>query len=146
MAFVQAQLTRVAVLLLTHLRVSHGGYQTLVNATSWATGDGNNRATRILCPLGTPICRWPPLYKVLAEIKITTSSLGLKNMGKGAARLDCKQVLMHQLLHLAKKVLIWLFDGLTIWVQTLGDATGVWRSLKMNGITQVLKVIAHILT
>ena len=145
-AFVQAQLTSVAVLLLAHLRVSQDGYQTLVNATSWATGDGDNRATRILCPLGTPICRWPPLYKVLEKIQITTSSLGLKNMGKGAAHLDCEQVLMHQLLHLAKKGIIRLSDGLTIWVQILGDATGVWRSLKMNGTTICLKVIAHILT
>jgi hypothetical protein len=117
-----------------------------VNATSWATGDGENRATRILCPLGTPICRRPPLYKVYAEIEITTSRLRLKNMGKGAAYLDCEQVLMHRLLHLAKKGLIRLSDGLTIWVQLLGDATGVWRSLKMNGTTIALKVITDILT
>jgi hypothetical protein len=68
-------------------------------------------------------------------------------MGKGAAHLDCEQVLMHPLLHLAKKGLIRLFDGLNICVlQILGDDTVVLRSLKMKGSTIVLKVIAHILT
>jgi len=138
---VQGQLTAVAVLLLAHLRVSHGGYQTLVNATSWATSEGDIRAVRVLCPLGTPMCRWPPLYKVLAKIEATTSSLGLQNLGKGAAHMDCKLVLIDQLLYLSRKGLISLADGLTIWVQILGDATGVWRSLKMNGTTIVLKVI-----
>jgi hypothetical protein len=139
---VQAQLTSVAVLLLAHLRVSHAGYQTLVNATSWATSDGDIRAVRVLCPLGTPMCRWPPLYKVLAKVEATTSSLGLKNLGKGAAHMDCKLVLIDQILFLSRKGLISLVDGLTIWVQILGDATGVWRSLKMNGTTIVLKVNA----
>ena len=138
---VQGQLTFVAVLLLARLRVSHGGYQTLVNATSWATSEGDIRAVRVLCPLGTPMCRWPPLYKVLAKIEATTSSLGLQNLGKGAAHMDCKLVLINQLLYLSRKGLISLADGLTIWVQILGDATGVWRSLKMNGTTIVLKVI-----
>ena len=86
------------------------------------------------------------MYKLLPEIEITTSSLGLKNMGKGAAHLHCEQFFMYRLLHLAKKGLIRLFDGLTIMVQILGDVTGVWRRLKMNGTTIILKVIAHILT
>ncbi len=51
MASFQAQLISATVLLLAHLRVSHGSYHTLVNATSWATGDGGNRATLIFCPL-----------------------------------------------------------------------------------------------
>ena len=87
------------------------------------------------------MCRWPPLYKVIAEIEATTSSLGLNNLGKGAAHMDSEKVLIHQLQYLARKGHILLDDGLTIWVQILGDATGVWRSLKMNGTTIVLKVI-----
>jgi hypothetical protein len=109
---VQGQLTAVAVLLLAHLRVSHGGYQTLVNATSWATSEGDIRAVRVLCPLGTPMCRWPPLYKVLAKIEATTSSLGLQNLGKGAAHMDCKLVLIDQLLFLARKALFhWMMGS-----------------------------------
>jgi hypothetical protein len=136
----QKQLTSVAVLLLAHLGVSQGGYQTLVNATSWSSGDDSDVVTRILCPLGTPMCRWPPLRKVLEEVDATALELGLVNLGKGAAHMDCKKVLIDQLRALAKAGLINLVEGATIWVQILGDATGIWRSLKMNGTTIVLKV------
>ena len=94
---IQNQLTYVAVLLLAHLRVIHVGYQTLVNATSWANGDGDIRANRVLCPLGTPICRWPPLYNVIAETQATTSTLGLNNLGKRAAHMDSDKFFIHQL-------------------------------------------------
>jgi len=137
----EVQLTPVAILLLAHLGVSHAGYQTLINATSWATGDGDTRASRVRCPLGTPLCRWPPLHRILREIESTASKLGLTNMGKGAARMDIKKVLIDQLLFLFKSGLLNLEEGVTIWVQILGDATGIWRSLKMNGTTIVLKVL-----
>ena len=140
-AVVQGQLTSVAVLLLAHLGVSHAGYQTLINATSWIVDEDNNKGvSRVHCPLGTPMCRWPPLYKVMEGIKATTSALGLKNMGNGAAYMECKAVLVDQLRALRKAGLINLVEGDTIWVQILGDATGIWRSLKMNGTTIVLKV------
>jgi hypothetical protein len=74
---IQKQFTPVAILLLAHLGVSHLGYQTLINATSWTTGDGESRASRVRCPLGTPLCRWPPLNHVLTEIK---STLGLTSL------------------------------------------------------------------
>jgi len=58
----EEQLTSVAILLLAHLGVSHAGYQTFINATSWIADEDNNKGvSRVLCPLGTPICRWPPL-------------------------------------------------------------------------------------
>jgi len=140
-ASMQKQLSSVAVLLLSHLGVSHDGYQKLVNATSWSSGDDDDqRVIRVMCRLGTPMCRWPPLRKVLEEIEATSVKLGLVNMGKGAARMDCKNVLIDQLQALARAGLITIVEGDTIWVQILGDATGIWRSLKMNGTTIVLKV------
>jgi len=54
---IQTQLTSMAVLLLAHLRVSHVGYQTLVNATSWTTEERGSRSIRVLCLLDTPISR-----------------------------------------------------------------------------------------
>jgi hypothetical protein len=72
-------------------------------------------------------------------IKATSSTLGLKNFGKGAAYMDCKAVLIDQLRALAKAGLISLVvEGDITWVQILGDATRIWRSLKMNGTTIVI--------
>jgi len=122
---IQNQLTSVAVLLLAHLGVSQGGYQTLINATSWSSKNGGDRVIRILCPLGTPTSRWPPLRKVLAEIDATALNLGLVNMSKGAAHIDWKQVLIDQLRTLAKMGLIKIEEGATIWVQILCDATEI---------------------
>ncbi len=62
-------------------------------------------------------------------------------MGKGAARMDIRKVLIDQLLFLFKSGILNLEEGLIIWVQILGDAKGIWRSLKMNGTIIVLKVI-----
>jgi len=61
-------------------------------------------------------------------------------MGKGAAYMECKAVLYDQLLVLPKAGIINFVEGDTIGVQILGDATEIWRSLKMNGTTIVLKV------
>ena len=141
METMQKQLNSVAVLLIAHLGVSHAGYQTLINATSWTTGDGESLASRVRCPLGTSLCRWPSLNRTLTDIKLTSSKLGLTNLGKGAAFMDCRLILIDQLQALFKSGLIDLEEGITIWVQILGDATGIWRSLKMNGTTLVLKVI-----
>jgi hypothetical protein len=140
---IQTQLTSVAVLLLAHLRVSHIGSQTLVNATSWATEEGGSLSIRVLCPLGTPISRWPPFYKVLVKVETTYLSLGLQNIGKGTAKMDCEQVLIHQILYLSKRGMISLAEVLTIWLQILGDATGVWQTLKMNDTAIVLKVASN---
>jgi hypothetical protein len=65
----------VAVLLIAHLGVSHGGYQTLINATSWTTGDGESLASRVRCPLGTPLCRWPSLNHTLTDTSLHLLSL-----------------------------------------------------------------------
>ena len=55
---VQAQLTSVAIVLLAHLGVSHAGYQTLINATSWVRGEDNkNSVCRVPCSLDTATYR-----------------------------------------------------------------------------------------
>jgi hypothetical protein len=138
----QKQLTPVATLLLSHLGLSQGGYQPLINATAWTAGEQESRACRVRCPLGTPLCRWSPLNHFLTETKSTAAKLGLENMDKGATILDCKLILIDQLQSSLFKAGLFSFEeGMTIWVQTLGDAKYIWRSLQINGATIVLKVI-----
>ena len=139
MRVVQEHLDSVSVILVSQLGLFYPKYQKLINATSWESTNGT--VTRVTCPLGTPMARWQPKNNVAAMIARRAAELGLQTLANSGASLNPRTVLVDLIPRMVAEQSIDLDeDGATIWVQVLGDAAGIWRSLKMNGTTLVLKL------
>ena len=73
-------------------------------------------------------------------LNAVTSELGI-DIKHGAAFLDPMQVILKRVIELVNKGLLKLYPDMILKVQLLGDATTVWKSMKVNGTTIALKVI-----
>ena len=63
------------------------------------------------------------------------------HVGLGTAWLQPEEVLKDRIRHLVKRGWLQTANGSTVWIQILGDATGIWKSRKVNGTAVVLKVM-----
>ena len=134
---------RLAVPLFTELALTYRKYQKLINV--WSYHNDGTGWSKILLPEGTPVPAWMSKRQLTTEQKQFLQDLGMEvdidtTTKKNSCWLDPLPVLHRQLKHLHKIGLLDLTDGVTVRVQVLGDATGIWRSLKVNGTTIVLKV------
>jgi hypothetical protein len=59
--------------------------------------------------------------------------------GDTIAYMDPETVLIRCLEKLVEEVILHLTPNMIINVYVLGDATGIWRSIKVNGTTIILK-------
>ena len=55
--------------------------------------------------------------------------------------MDASTVLIRRIKVLVQQGLVVLTPGMKLKIQLLGDATGIWKSLKVNGTTITLKVM-----
>lgn len=144
--------------------------QALINLTSHQWVDEHN-LRRILLPNGTRMPAWPPKNKVVQDMKRVVNELGfevkvyamdiescipatnatnnqsqvltalLLQDGMRSAWLDPTKIVSTRVQYLVKRGLIQLQDGITLKVQILGDASRIWKSMKMNGTVICVKTL-----
>ena len=133
----------IAVPLFAELGLTYRNYQKLINVWCWRNpGTGWER---IRLPEGTAMPTWLSKNELAKEQKQVMASLGMEMVidpatKKNTCWLDPVPVLQRQLLHLHHRGMLPLSEGMTVKVQLLGDATGIWKSLKVNGTAIALKV------
>ena len=139
--FLEEQYVRVSSSIFTGCNLTHRGYQKLINLTSNVYEDGEKFAIKL--PQGSDPPKFLPKNKMLEHLKNVMAKLGLETAGEngGAAWLDPSKVVVERVRQLGQQGLLQLQDGNTLKVQVLGDATTVWKSLKVNGTTVCMKVI-----
>ena len=137
-ATIQEHMDNVVVALYTSTDLTDRGYQALINYTSneWI----GERLVRLKLPWGTSMAKWMSKNQLKAKLKEASEKLGIE-VKPGSAWLDPEAVLIKRIEELAEKGLLHLIHGMTIRVQLLGDASTVWKSMKVNGTTMVLKVL-----
>ena len=135
---IQEHIDKVVIAVHTECALTDHGYQSLINYTSniWV----DNQMIRLELPFGTSMPKWMSKNKLKEQLSEATAKLGIE-IKPGSAWLDPKAVVIQRLMELIARGLVKLEPGMTIKVQLLGDATTVWKSMKVNGTTLVLKVI-----
>ena len=138
---IQEQFDAVVIPLVTQCDLTEHAYQCLINYTSnlW---DGENMV-HFKFPHGTPMPKWMSKNKML-ELKAEAAlQLGL-DIKPGSAWLSLKAVLVQRIRELIQQGFIKIpDDGSTpvLRAQILGDATTVWKSMRVNGTSIVAKVL-----
>ena len=140
-SYIQDYMDKMAMPLYSKLNMRERQYQDLVNFFLYEYDEDGNRH-EIQLPGGTKMPRWPSIHVVRQQQKEFLESLGLEvSEDNKVSRLDPAKVLQEHLRHLHKSGLLDLRDGKVVKVQLLGDATGIFKSLQVNGTVLVLKVI-----
>ena len=135
---VQEHMDKVVIALHAECSLTDHAYQCLINYTSNVYED--NQMSRLLLPFDTPMAKWMPKNKLKEALKEATIKLGIE-VKPGSAWLDPIKVVTQRVIELIRKGLITIQPGMILKVQLLGDATTLWKSMKVNGTTIVLKVI-----
>lgn len=136
----QEHMDRVALGVFTGCNLTQKGWQELIDLSSFeAVEDGS--LVRLKLPAGTYAARWMSRDKVVELAKQNMHKLGLDLKQPNAAWVDPELVIVKRVRELEAKGLLQVADGMTLKVQLLGDATTVWKSLRVNGTTIVLKVL-----
>lgn len=130
---------RISCAVFTKCQLTERGYQDLINYTSKECLEGV--WVQVRCPQGTAVPHFRPKNQMLEDCKRMLRDLGLNADTPGATLLDPKKVLEARVECLARDGLVAIADGMTLPVQFLGDATTVWKSMRVNGTTLVLKVV-----
>jgi len=122
------------------LNLTETGYQKLINSLSWKYDHEQGRHRRIRFKWGTRMPRLMSQLSMRASKKRFMTSIGLVR-GENQAYVDAEIVLVRRIRVLVKQGILVLTPGMKLRVQILGDATGIWPSLKVNGTTIILKIM-----
>ena len=95
---------------------------------------------RLKLPFGTLMPKWMSKNNLKEALNAVTLELGI-DIKHGAAFLDPMQVIIKRVIELVKKGMFKLYPDMILKVQVLWDAATIWRSMKVNGTTIVLKFI-----
>ena len=122
------------------LNLTEREYQKLINALSWKYDYNRGKHFRIRFKWGTKMPRLMSYIRLREAKRDFMETLGLVRE-ENRAYVDAKAVLIRRIEQLAKEGILDVHHGMKLRVQILGDATGIWKSLKVNGTTVVLKVM-----
>jgi hypothetical protein len=136
----QDHLDSIAGPLYALLNLTETGYQKLINSLSWKYDHEQGRHRRIRFKWGTRMPRLMSQIAMRAAKQRFMRSIGIVR-GRNQAYVDAAIVLIRRIRVLVQQGLLVLTPGLKLRVQILGDATGIWPSLKVNGTTIILKVM-----
>ena len=137
---IQDHLNAIVSPLYALLNLTERDYQKLVNALSWEYDVEHEKHRRIKFKFGT---RMPRLmaHLGLRELKKKfMDEIGLVRE-RNKAHVEAVPLLKRRIQDLVKEKILQIEDGMKLKVQVLGDATGIWKSMKVNGTTIVLKIM-----
>jgi hypothetical protein len=129
----------IAAPLYAMLNLTEEQYQKLVNAMSWEYCHDAEKMVRIrFCEGRTKMPRFMSIHGIRASTKNFMEANGLIH-GDNTAYVDPETVLIQRLEKLVEEGIVHLTPNMIFNIQVLGDATGIWRSMKVNGTTVILK-------
>ena len=138
---IKKHMDEIAVPLYSLLNLTERRYQDLINYWSNVFSEAGEK-TPFFLPLGTKIPKWMSKNKLLKAQRDFLQGLGLTMCAeKKTAYVSPKKILIRRLKYLHKRGYINLNDGQAQQVQVLGDATGIFKSMMVNGTVFVIKVI-----
>ena len=137
---IQAHLDSIAGPLYSLLNLTEREYQKLINALSWEFDYEHGKHRRIRFKWGSKMPRFMSYIKLREAKKQFMQTLGMVRE-ENRAYVDAETVLVRRIKTLVKQGILVLQPGMKLRVQLLGDATGIWKSLKVNGTTIVLKIM-----
>ena len=128
----QNHLDKLAGPLYALLNLTETGYQKLINSLSWKYDHEEGRHRRIRFKWGTRMPRLMSQLTMRAAKKRFMNTIGLVRE-ENQAYVDAATVLIRRIRVLVHQGLLVLTPGMKLKVRILGDATGIWKSLKENG-------------
>ena len=137
---IQDHLDLIAGPLYSLLNLTEREYQKLINALSWEYDYEQGKHRRIRFKWGSKMPRFMSYIKLREAKRQFMETLGMVRE-ENRAYVDAETVLVRRIRTLVKQGILVLHSGMKLRVQLLGDATGIWKSLKVNGTTVVLKIM-----
>ena len=136
----QEHLDQIVAPLYALLNLTERDYQKLINAMSWEYDLEEDRHRRIKFGFGTRMPRLMAYQGLRALKKQFMASIGLVRE-RNKAHVEAIPLLVKRIQALVAEGVLTVEDGMKLKVQVLGDATSIWKSLKVNGTTVVLKIM-----